>query len=190
MTSAPTEQRILNAAMAAMTTHGLARLSLEDVAREAGMSRQTVYRYFGSKDALVTAAILHEEHGLLEQMAHAVAAHRDVRPAMEAAIVTGLRAAREHPLLDRLLATEPEALLPFLTTGGGPVLSAARPAIQALLEQRLPHLAPRILHHAADTATRLFISYAINPPDDDIDEVAAGLTDLILHGLKTEEHAE
>ena len=181
----PTEQRILDAAMAAMAVHGLAKLSLEDVAREAGMSRQTVYRYFGSKDALVTATILREEQGFLDQMAKAVVAHRDVRPAMEAAIVTGLRAAREHPLLDRLLATEPEALLPFLTTGGGPVLSAARPAIQALLEQRLPHLEPRLLHHAADTATRLFISYAINPPDDDIEDVAAGLVDLILHGLKS-----
>ena len=183
----PTEQRILDAAMAAMASYGLAKLSLEDVAREAGMSRQTVYRYFGSKDALVTAAILREEQGFLDVMAEAVTAHHDVRPAMEAAIVTGLRAAREHPLLDRLLATEPEALLPFLTTGGGPVLSAARPAIHALLEQRLPHVAPRILHHAADTATRLFISYAINPPDDDIEDVAAGLVDLILHGLKTEE---
>lgn len=181
----PTEQRILDAAMSAMAVHGLAKLSLEDVAREAGMSRQTVYRYFGNKDALVTATILREEQGFLDQMAEAVVAHRDVRPAMEAAIVTGLRAAREHPLLDRLLATEPEALLPFLTTGGGPVLSAARPAIYALLEQRLPHLAPRLLHHAADTATRLFISYAINPPDDDIEDVAAGLVDLILHGLKS-----
>ena len=187
MPSAPpsTHDRILNAAFAAMASHGLAKVSLEDVAREAGMSRQTVYRYFGSKEALVTAAILREEQGFLDRMAEAVESHRDLRPAMEAAIVAGLRAAREHPLLDRLLATEPEALLPFLTTGGGPVLSAARPAIQALLEQRLPHLEATTLRRAADTATRLFISYAINPPDDDIDEVAAGLADLILHGLKT-----
>lgn len=181
-----THDRILDAAMAAMASHGLARLSLEDVARESGMSRQTVYRYFGNRDALVTAAILREEQGFLDQMAAAVAQHAEVRPAMEAAIVTGLRAARNHPLLDRLLATEPEALLPFLTTGGGPVLSAARPAIHALLEQRLPAVEQRVLHRAADTATRLFISYAINPPDEDIEDVAAGLVDLILHGLKTD----
>lgn len=186
---APTRDRILDAALVAMAAHGLHRLSLEDVAREAAMSRQTVYRYFGSKDALVTAVILREEAGFLERMADAVEAHEDLRPAMEAAIVAGLRAAREHPLLDRLLATEPEALLPFLTTGGGPVLSAARPAIQELLEQRLPHVASTTLHRVADATTRLFISYAINPPDDEIEDVAAGLVDLILHGLKTEEHA-
>jgi AcrR family transcriptional regulator len=185
----PTRDRILDAALATMASHGLHRLTLEDVAREAGMSRQTVYRYFGNKDALVTAVILREEQDLLAQMARAIEAHTDLRPAMEAAIVAGLEAARAHPLLDRLLATEPEALLPFLTTGGGPVLSAARPVISELLEQRLPHVATPTLHRVADATTRLFISYAINPPDDDITDVAAGLVDLILHGLKTEESA-
>ena len=185
MPTGATHDRILDAANAALVAHGLARLSLEDVAREAGMSRQTVYRYFASKDVLVTAAILREEQALLGLMAHAVAEHRELRPAMEAAIVAGLTAAREHPLLDRLLATEPEALLPFLTTGGGPVLSAARPVIQSLLEDRLPHVSTPILRRVADAATRLFISYAINPPDDDVEDVAAGLADLVLNGLKT-----
>jgi AcrR family transcriptional regulator len=183
----PTRERILDAAFTAIVSHGLQRTSLEDVAREAGLSRQTVYRYFANKDALVTAVILREEEGFLERMAAAVEAHTDLRPAMEAGIVAGLTAARDHPLLSRLLATEPEALLPFLTTGGGPVLSAARPAIEDLLEQRLPHVAKPTLTRVADATTRLFISYAINPPDDDITDVAAGLVDLILHGLKTEE---
>ena len=183
---APTRDRILDAATAAIVRHGLMKLSLEDVAKEAGLSRQTVYRYFGSKDALVTATILREEELLLAQMAEAVRAHQDLRPAMEAAIVTGLTAAREHPLLDRLLATEPEALLPFLTTGAGPVLSAAHPFIEALLEERLPHVPRPTLGRVADATTRLFISYAINPPDDAIEDVAAGLVDLVLHGLKSE----
>lgn len=185
----PTHDRILDAAHAAMATHGLAKLSLEDVAREAGMSRQTVYRHFGSKEALVTAAIIREEQVFLDQMTAAIERHDDLRPAMEAGIVAGLRAAREHALLDRLLATEPEALLPFLTTGGGPVLSAARPVLLHLLEQRLPHASATALHRVADATTRLFISYAINPPDDDIEEVAAGLADLVLNGLKHEETA-
>ena len=182
-----THDRILDAAISALATHGLARLSLEDVAKEAGMSRQTVYRYFGSKEALVTAAIVREEKWFLDQMVSAIDAHDELRPAMEAAIVAGLRAAREHPLLDRLLDTEPESLLPFLTTGAGPVLSAARPMIQGLLEQRVPHASPLTLRRLADATSRLFISYAINPPDDDIEEVAAGLADLVLNGLKNEE---
>jgi AcrR family transcriptional regulator len=181
---AATRERILDAALAAAADHGLARLSIGTVARYAGVSRQTVYRYFGSRDGLVTAAILREEAAFLAAVADAAARHPDVRPALEAAIGAALRAARAHPLLDRLLATEPEALLPFLTTGAGPVLSAARPAIEALLAERLPHLSPATLRRAADATSRLLVSYTINPPDDATDDVAAGLADLILDGLK------
>jgi AcrR family transcriptional regulator len=181
-----TRTRILDAALDAMSVHGLARLTLEDVARAAGMSRQTVYRYFGNRDALVTAAILREEQHFIRLITEAARGHDDLRPAMEAAIATGLRAARAHPLLDRLLASEPHALLPFLTTGGGPVLSAARGVLEELFAERLPHLSGRTIRRVADATTRLFISYAVNPPDDEIPDVAAGLAELILDGVKSE----
>lgn len=179
-----TQERILDGALAAMSTYGLARMSLEDVAREAGLSRQTVYRYFGSKHALVAACVLREEQHFIERIRTATQPHSDARPAIEAAIAAMLNAAREHPLLDRLLATEPETLLPFLTTGAGPVLSAARPVLEDLFTKRLPHLEETTLTRVADLTTRLFISYAINPPEDSVEELASGLADLILEGLK------
>lgn len=181
---ADTSERILDATLATVSAHGLARLSLEDVAREAAVSRQTVYRYFGSKEALVTEMILREEETFIASVLEAAAAHTDVRAAIEAAIARALLAAREHPLLDRLLATEPEALLPFLTTGGGPVLSAARPILEGLLGSRLPTAEAAQVRRVADLATRLFISYAINPPDETLPEVASGLAGLILDGLE------
>lgn len=179
-----TRERILEAAFNAVCDHGLGRLSLEDVAREAELSRQTVYRYFGSKQALVEAVVLREEEQFIQRILAATEEHADVRPALEAAITAALRAAREHPLLDRLLATEPEALLPLLMTGDGPVLPAARTALEALFARRLPHLSPDAAWRVADATTRLFISYAINPPEDSSEAVAAGLADLILNGLK------
>lgn len=181
---ARTRERILEAAFNAVCDHGLGRLSLEDVAREAELSRQTVYRYFGSKQALVEAVVLREEEQFIQRILAATEEHADVRPALEAAITAALRAAREHPLLDRLLATEPEALLPLLMTGDGPVLPAARTALEALFARRLPHLSPDAAWRVADATTRLFISYAINPPEDSSEAVAAGLADLILNGLK------
>jgi AcrR family transcriptional regulator len=181
-----TRERIIDAALRAMTRHGLARLTLEDVAGEAGVSRQTLHRYFGTKDALIRAAILQEEQGFIARVAEAAAAHDDLRPAMEAAIDTALTAAREHPLLDRLLATEPEALLPLLTSGSGPVLTAARPVIADLLSQRLPHLSESEVRRTADALTRLVVSYAVNPPDEPPTVVAGGLADLFVHGVKAE----
>lgn len=182
--AAGTRDRLLDAALRVVADRGLARLSLDAVARAAGLSRQTVYRHFGNRDGLVTAVILREEEAFLTAIRAAAARHADPRPSMEAALAAGLRVAREHPLLDRLLRDEPEALLPYLTTSGGPVLSAARPAIEGLLADRMPHLSPVQVQRAAETATRLFISYTIHPSEDPIDEVAAGLAELILDGLK------
>lgn len=179
-----TRTRILDAAIAALARFGLSRLSLEDVAREAGVSRQTLYRYFGSRDALITATILREEEAFIAQMVAAADRHTEFRPALEAAIRAALQVARAHPLLDRLLETEPEALLPFLTMGEGPVLSAARPVVQRLLAERLDSLSEPELARIADAATRLIVSYAISPSSDDIDDVAAGLADLIANGVK------
>ena len=47
------EQRLLDAALEAATIHGITRMSMGDVARRAGLSRQTLYRYFPSKDDLI-----------------------------------------------------------------------------------------------------------------------------------------
>lgn len=182
--SSDTRTRILDAAITAMSRSGLARLSLEDVAREAAVSRQTLYRYFGSRDALISATVLREEEAFIAAMVRASKRHTEFRPALEAAIAQALRSARAHPLLDRLLDAEPEALLPFLTMGKGPVLSAAQPVVRELLADRLDHLTDPELSRIAEAATRLIVSYAISPTDDDIDDVAAGLADLIANGVK------
>lgn len=179
-----TRSTILGATLAVASRMGLARLTVEDVAREADVSRQTVYRYFGNRDGLISAVILREEEALIARMVAAGERHTDLRPALEAALREALVAARRHPLLDRLLASEPEVLLPFLTTGKGPVLSAARPVVAEVLGRYAPHLGTTQLELAADVAARLLVSYAINPPDADVDDTAAGLADLIVNGVK------
>jgi len=178
-----TAERILDATVATMTVHGIARLSLEDVARRAGVSRQTVYRYFPSKRALVHAAVLREEAGFLENVTSASDGHRRFEDALQAAIEAALRTGREHALLNRLLATEPQALLPLVTTDTGPVLSAARQALGAVLGSHLPGLPAACLDSAADTLARLLVSHVINPAGDPPAAVAARLTGLLVHGL-------
>ncbi|HET6949652.1 MAG TPA: helix-turn-helix domain-containing protein [Acidimicrobiales bacterium] len=50
------EQRILDAAERCMARYGL-RVSMRDVAAEAGLSRGSVYRYYADRDALVAAVL-------------------------------------------------------------------------------------------------------------------------------------
>jgi AcrR family transcriptional regulator len=183
MSANATEERILAATLDVLTGTGLARLALEDVARQAGVSRQTVYRYFGNRETLVREVILREERRFIARIEAEAARHDAFPEALEAAIATALREARAHPLLDRLLAAEPEALLPFLLASGGPLLSAARPVLAELLRERLPTLAATTVHRAADAMTRLLISYAVDPPEEPPERVARELADLVVRGL-------
>lgn len=184
MATVDTERRILDGALTVMSRHGLSRLALEDVAREAGVSRQTVYRYVGSRDGLIQATILREEEGFLDRMRAAVDGETDLGRALEAAITAALVTAREHPLLDRLLASEPHLLLPFLTDGSGPVLSAAQTVVEELLERLLPGQDAVARAQAAEAATRLIVSYAISPSAQPTDELAATLARLLDGGLR------
>ncbi len=184
MAVADTRAAILDATLAVAATEGIGGLTLELVANEADVSRQTVYRYFGNKRALVSAVILREEEDFISAVLDAVDGNTELRPKMERAIATVLRLARDHPLLDRLLESDPEALLPFLTTSTGPVLSALQPVLRQLLSEDLPHLDEAQLEVAADAHARLLVSYGINPPDVPVDELASYLADLIVNGVK------
>jgi len=51
--SKPVRERLLDAAEGCLEQFGPQKTSMEDVARAAGMSRATVYRYFENRDALL-----------------------------------------------------------------------------------------------------------------------------------------
>jgi AcrR family transcriptional regulator len=55
--SAERKQQILNAAMTVFTQEGLHEAKMSDIAQEAGLSKGTLYWYFDSKDALITALL-------------------------------------------------------------------------------------------------------------------------------------
>ena len=178
-----TATRILDATLATMADHGIARLSLEDVARRAHVSRQTVYRYFPSKAELVEATVLREEQVFIANMVSAAGRHRELEPALRAAIEAAMRTGQAHALLNRLLATEPNSLVALVTTDRGPVLSAARQALEEILGGWLPRGPKARLGMAADAVARLLVSYVVNPPADPPAQVAGRLTQLLVHGL-------
>jgi AcrR family transcriptional regulator len=178
-----TKGRILDAAFSLAGIGGLGRLTMADVAREARLSRQTVYRYFSSKHDLFMALVIREEEVLFAQLQTAIAPHRELRPAVEAAFRTMLRAMRAHPLLDRVMATEPQELLPYLTVEANPVRDMGIRAMEQVFSERMENVSPVLAHRAAELCSRLITSYAIMPPDDDPDVVAIQLAELVCNGL-------
>ena len=173
-----THAAILDAALEVLGRVGIAKLALEEVATEAGVSRQTVYRHFGSRDGLLSAVIVREEEELLALVDEATAGIGDLEEAVHVGLAAALRGAQEHPLLQRLLTSEPEALLPFLTLGSGPVLSIIGPAIAGVVAHRAQQVTAAELEFLGDAIGRVVVSYAVSPRDD-IDDTAARLAAMV-----------
>ncbi|TFV57234.1 TetR/AcrR family transcriptional regulator [Mycobacterium sp. PS03-16] len=82
-------ERILAAAGKAIDERG-ADLSIADVARTLGVTRQTVYRYFPSTEALLVEAAVHAATGFLDRLADHVHGVTEPVEAVTEAIATAL----------------------------------------------------------------------------------------------------
>ena len=81
--------RVLAAASQAIDAQG-ADISIADVARALGVTRQTVYRYFPSTDALLLAAAVHAATGFLDRLAEHLHGITDPAEAVAEGIATAL----------------------------------------------------------------------------------------------------
>lgn len=181
-TGPDTPARILDGAFDCIRDIGLGRTKMEDVARAAGVSRQTVYRYFPSKDHLILTLVLREEEKFLNGVRTAFSNESRLEHACYNGFLFCFRFARDHPLLDRLLATDPETLLPYLTTRAGPVLARARDVMVELLGSKT-RVRANLLEQAADTGVRMVLSYVLAPPSRPDQDVARDLARIITMAL-------
>ncbi|MCL4293470.1 MAG: TetR family transcriptional regulator [Acidimicrobiia bacterium] len=178
-------ETILDAAVAEAALHGIRRLSVVDVARRAGISRPTLYKHFPSKDALVAEAVRREAERLTSSVLDAAAGHDSPERALEAGILAALRLTREHPLLDRLIATEPESLVPLVLSDGGPVMLLVRRTIERMVAEELRAADALVVRRVADLLTRLLLSYALSAPDDPPEVVAAAVAAMVAAGVES-----
>lgn len=66
---ADAEERILDAASALFAERGVAAVGMDDIARAAGCSRATLYRYFANRELLRSAYVLREMSRALDHLA-------------------------------------------------------------------------------------------------------------------------
>ena len=136
-----------------------AAFALEDVAAEANLSRATIYRHFpGGRTQLINDTVTREVARFWGELAD------HVRPlaAIEDRLVVGLMEARrridEYDLLQRLVASEPDDLLPALSESDQLVQLAIMGYIKDLIsrEQLVDGLD---LETAAEYLTRMLLSH-------------------------------
>jgi TetR/AcrR family transcriptional regulator, repressor for uid operon len=114
-----TSRRILDEAYGLFLDFGFRRMTMEDVARRVGVSRITIYRHYRDKDALFQAVALREGWRTLRNIQQELATVSKPETLFVESFVLSAHQARNHPLIKRLLETEPEWLLPHLTIKSG-----------------------------------------------------------------------
>ncbi len=164
-------RRIVEAATACIDRAGLAKTSFSDVAAEAGVTRQTVYRYFPSLADILRAVALAGVEEFAERMERHLATFSSATEAAVESVVFAVRTVPGEPYLGLLLqAGEGE----FFTAGVTSPLSFAMGA-QILRNLPVDWAAVGVttdedLQGLAEILMRLFISflqYPSTPPLSD-----------------------
>lgn len=158
-------ERILDAALALVAATGFKNLTMDDVARRAGLGRMTVYRRFGGRSALIEALAVRECRRCLARIGAAIDPDGSPSDRIAALTAATLAVIREHPLLERLARFEPEALLFELTRDDSAVFRLVREflielIIQGQAEGELAGDDPQLL---AELALRLGASFVLMP---------------------------
>ncbi|WP_106816045.1 TetR/AcrR family transcriptional regulator [Microbacterium timonense] len=105
-----TETAILDAALAEVLAHGIRRTTASDIARRAGLSRQTLYRYWPDAQAVFAALVTRE---LVASLPDADTTSADLDALVELLVETADRV-RRLPLVERLRDTDPELFARYI----------------------------------------------------------------------------
>ena len=164
VTVVTTREALLEAAYDAALAGDWERVRMADVARAAGVSRQTLYYEFGSKDALAEAVALREAARWMEGADAAVVGHEgSPAEAVAAGTQWTLEEAARNPLLKAVLTDDVGGLLPFLTTRAEFLQRAARDHCAEHLSSHWPSIPADRVRLVADTVTRLQFSHLVLP---------------------------
>lgn len=188
-------ESLLDAAYTALARRAWSAVRMVDVAAVAGVSRQTLYNEFGSKDGLARALVRREADAYLAGVDRALATHTDARDRLVAAVEWTASAARSNALVramltgcwgERLpapgLAAVPSAsVVPAQRRADGPLPSPAdfvtlvRDRAVATLGVSRAEAAE--VTRSCELVVRLGLSYVVAPPAE------GGGTDLVKAAL-------
>ncbi|APA95972.1 hypothetical protein NS506_01905 [Nocardia seriolae] len=188
------QAKVLDAALLAFLDVGIKRTSMVEVARRGGLSLATLYRRYAGKNDLIQAVGLRQARQLVEEIDAQVrepierdASAEEQITVLFIAFTEGLRG---NQLLDRLLKTEPEIVLPYLTVQGAPVIELGRDYLAEFIarlqaEGKLPQYDPLPL---AEMIARAALSLALTPqtviPLDDPVALRRFARDHIIPGFR------
>jgi TetR/AcrR family transcriptional repressor of uid operon len=144
-----TAERILEATVLEAASHGLQRVTMDGVAKRAGLNRATVYRHFKDRDGLVAAMAARDARLAAAVLTEAFESGDDP---LEDAFVGMLRFVRSHPFITRAAKHEP-----------GWLIEAGRSDDNAMFKLAVALVSEQVPPQVAETLVRLFVSLVLLP---------------------------
>ncbi|MFE2562192.1 TetR family transcriptional regulator [Streptomyces sp. NPDC059352] len=166
---------MLDAAYGLVAAEGWGGLRMTAIARAAGISRQTLYNEFGSKDVIGRALVQRELEGFLVGIERELDAHRgELEAAAAAGIGHTLQQAVDNPLVKSVLLAArggEDDLLAYLTTRPEPVFGTATVMLDAYAyayayayaTEAWPEVDEESRGLAVETIVRLTVSHIVQP---------------------------
>lgn len=183
---------LFDAARDELQQRAWADITMADVARAAGVSRQTLYKEFGTRDEFSAAFVIREGERFLDDVERAVREHLDdPEAAVAAALEVFLMQAGDDPLVRLLLSDDGTGgMLPLVTTQSMPVVTWASARLAAVMRDGWPQASEHDAQLLAETLVRLAISYVTVPkgtPRATAADAAALLGPFIARALAGDE---
>jgi AcrR family transcriptional regulator len=157
---------LLDAASHLLIEYSWSDISMATIAARAGVSRQTLYNEFGSREEFAQAFALREADTFLTAVEDSIAEHPDdPHVALRSAFQCFLRRAQENPLVRAVLVRGPgsDDLLALFTTRGGPVLTLATERVTRAVKNHWTASDEVDVRVVAEVLVRLAISHATLP---------------------------
>lgn len=144
----------------------LESLSMAEIAKLAGISRQSVYNEFGNRDELVKAYVLAEAASFLDVIEQRVEANStSLKDGVNAAIVSFWELAESHPLLSSIASGEAseDLINQFITERDSTVLNFAAQRLSEVVRRLWPKVAEADVELVCELSARVALSQLSQP---------------------------
>ncbi len=157
--------RIVAAARELISEHGLTAVTMDAVAKSAGVGRATLYRRFASRDEVLRVLVASEVIDALGKVREVIRGLTDPGDRIVEAFALPVELARGNSLLRELLAHEPSTFVPALTLDVNPVFTVARANLIAQLTRARDRgaLRPVDVEAVAEMLIRIAHSLVLSP---------------------------
>ncbi|KQZ68566.1 TetR/AcrR family transcriptional regulator [Nocardioides sp. Root151] len=167
-------ESILDAAWARATHASWGQVRIADIAEDVGVSRQTIYNEFGTKDQLSLALFDRELQRVLAELETRLASSERFEEGIRRALLWMLDEVTDHALLGRMVTDARsgggDGLVPVLTVRSDMIITPVRATLTRIAMERWPEADASAVEVVSDMYVRFILSQIITPTD--LDRVA------------------